>query len=79
VGDACRSPPPTRRHPCDFRFDAIDRVEHLLAERGTTARRLRTPRVSFRHDGADPEDFAADLKKIERPPQIPYVSNVTGT
>jgi acyl transferase domain-containing protein/acyl carrier protein len=60
---------------------AIDGLEAALAARKVTARRLETSHA-FHSSMMDPvlDAFAAEVARVERqPPQIPIVSNVTGT
>jgi acyl transferase domain-containing protein/thioesterase domain-containing protein/acyl carrier protein len=61
-------------------FQAIEQLECQLATRGVSGRRLRTTHA-FHSDMMDPilESFAGLVKKTHlKPPQIPYLSNVTG-
>lgn len=59
---------------------AIDELESQLVERGVAFRRLHTSHA-FHSKLVEPlmSRFAAQLKKVRlNPPQIPYLSNVTG-
>jgi acyl transferase domain-containing protein len=61
--------------------ESIDRLEHQLAERGTVSRRLQTSHA-FHSEMMSPavDEFVAQLKSLKlRSPQIPFISNVTGT
>jgi acyl transferase domain-containing protein/acyl carrier protein len=60
---------------------AIDRLEHYLAERGIAPRRLHTSHA-FHSRMIEPivEAFAARVGQVRlNPPSIPYLSNLTGT
>ncbi|AQR76918.1 hybrid non-ribosomal peptide synthetase/type I polyketide synthase [Paenibacillus larvae] len=59
----------------------IDQLEKQLTDQGHTVKRLRTSHA-FHSKLMDPvlERFKAEMQKIRlNPPQIPYISNVTGT
>jgi acyl transferase domain-containing protein/acyl carrier protein len=60
---------------------AIDEVEAELADRSVTCRRLETTHAFHSHAmDALAEEVTALVKAIElSPPQIPYLSNLTGT
>ena len=61
--------------------DAVDRLEDELARRELPFRRLRVAGAAHSHV-LDPvlDAFAGHLRTLTlRPPQIPYVTNVTGT
>ncbi len=61
--------------------DAVNDLEHLLSGNGVTCRRLQTSHA-FHSSMMEPIEasFAALVKTIKlNPPQVPYVSNVTGT
>jgi len=60
---------------------AVAALESRLTERGVGTRRLHTSHA-FHSPMMDPvlEPFAAELRKVElRPPEIPFISNLTGT
>jgi acyl transferase domain-containing protein len=60
---------------------AVDRLERMLAEKNIEGRRLRTSHA-FHSQMVDPilTTFAEKVRKTGlRPPQIPYISNFTGT
>lgn len=60
--------------------DAVDQLEHQLDERGVGSRRLHTSHA-FHSEMMDPilEPFTRIVERVElKPPQIPYVSNVSG-
>ncbi|MEG4940199.1 SDR family oxidoreductase [Microcoleus sp. F4-D5] len=62
-------------------FSAVNALENRLAERGLDYRRLHTSHA-FHSQMTDPilELFAGEIKKVKlTPPQIPFISNVTGT
>ncbi len=62
-------------------FDAIEALEHKLAERGVECRRLHTSHA-FHSAMLDPivEPFAELVQQVPlSAPSIPFVSNVTGT
>ncbi|MFF8021488.1 amino acid adenylation domain-containing protein [Streptomyces sp. NPDC007896] len=62
-------------------FEAVEAVEARLAERGVTTKRLRTSHAfhSRMMDGAA-DAFEAEVARVGlTAPQIPFVSNVTGT
>ncbi|MET9686095.1 non-ribosomal peptide synthetase/type I polyketide synthase [Streptomyces coeruleorubidus] len=62
-------------------FEAVEAVEARLAERGVTTKRLRTSHAfhSRMMDGAA-DAFEAEVARVAlTAPQIPFVSNVTGT
>jgi len=62
-------------------FSAVNALENRLVERGLGYRRLHTSHA-FHSQMTDPilELFAEEVKKVKlRPPQIPFISNVTGT
>ncbi len=62
-------------------FSAVNALENRLAERGLDYRRLHTSHA-FHSQMTDPilELFAEKVKKVKlTPPQIPFISNVTGT
>ncbi|MCP4662810.1 MAG: acyltransferase domain-containing protein, partial [bacterium] len=61
--------------------EAIDRFAEQLAAQGQACRRLRT-RHAFHSHMLRPiaAEFGARVREVElRPPQLPYLSNVTGT
>ncbi len=61
--------------------EAIDELEHQLANKGLGCRRLHTSHA-FHSQMMDPilEPFAEEVRKVQlSSPQIPYLSNVTGT
>ncbi|PYM12138.1 MAG: polyketide synthase [Verrucomicrobia bacterium] len=61
-------------------FDAIEALEKKLEDRGTVCRRLQTSHA-FHSEMMDPvlHLFTTKVKKARlSPPQIPYLSNVTG-
>ena len=61
--------------------EAIEALQDQLTEKGVTCRRLHTSHA-FHSAMMDPilEPFTEQIKRITlNPPQIPYVSNVTGT
>ncbi|HYN84433.1 MAG TPA: type I polyketide synthase [Pyrinomonadaceae bacterium] len=61
--------------------EAVAELERRLDARGTTGHRLHTSHA-FHSAMMEPvlEPFAARVRRVTlRPPQIPYVSNVTGT
>ncbi len=61
--------------------DAVDQLEHQLAKRGIGSRRLHTSHA-FHSKMMDPilDPFTRVVGRVElKPPQIPFVSNVTGT
>ncbi|HXT39726.1 MAG TPA: amino acid adenylation domain-containing protein [Candidatus Angelobacter sp.] len=61
-------------------YDAIEALEKKLVEQGTVCRRLHTSHA-FHSEMMEPalHLFTAKVKKAKLcPPQIPYVSNVTG-
>jgi phthiocerol/phenolphthiocerol synthesis type-I polyketide synthase E len=60
---------------------AIAELERLLSERGVTTRRLHTSHA-FHSAMMDPavEPFAAEIRKVAlNAPEIPFISNLTGT
>lgn len=60
---------------------AIERIEHALRERGLTATQLHTSHA-FHSSMMDPilDSFLAAVKDIRlQPPNIPFISGVTGT
>ncbi|MEG4809882.1 SDR family oxidoreductase [Microcoleus sp. F8-D3] len=62
-------------------FSAVNALENRLAEGGLDYRRLHTSHA-FHSQMTDPilELFAEEVKKVKlTPPQIPFISNVTGT
>ncbi|GAB1538354.1 hypothetical protein NUACC21_10130 [Scytonema sp. NUACC21] len=62
-------------------FEAVEALELQLAEQGVECRRLHTSHA-FHSKMMDPilESFTEQVKKVSlTPPQIPYISNVTGT
>ena len=62
-------------------FSAVNALENRLAERGLDYKRLHTSHA-FHSQMTDPilELFAEKVKKVKlTPPQIPFISNVTGT
>jgi len=62
-------------------FSAVNALENRLAERGLDYRRLHTSHA-FHSQMTDPilGLFAEKVKKVKlAPPQIPFISNVTGT
>ena len=62
-------------------IEAIDELEQRLTARGLTSRRLHTSHA-FHSAMMDPvlEAFAGEVARVERrAPQIPFISNVTGT
>ncbi len=61
-------------------FEAIERVERELGERGVMSRRLQTSHA-FHSAMMDPilAEFEKKVGAVEaRPPRIPFISNVTG-
>ena len=58
----------------------IAKLERQLAEKGISSHSLAyVARISFRDDGAGSEYFIEVMRGISlKPPQLPYVSNVTG-
>ncbi|MGL4618099.1 SDR family NAD(P)-dependent oxidoreductase [Chroococcidiopsis sp.] len=61
--------------------EAIEALQDQLAERGIDCRRLHTSHA-FHSQMMEPilEPFQARVKQVQlSPPQIPYISNVTGT
>lgn len=61
--------------------EAVERLEEKLRQRGVAHRRLRT-RYAFHSALVDPivDEFAAAVERVEaKPPQIPFVSNLSGT
>ncbi len=61
--------------------DAIAQFEQQLNERGITSRRLYTSHA-FHSEMMEPilESFTREVEKVNlKPPQIPYLSNFTGT
>lgn len=62
-------------------FDAVSRLEEELTRKNIIHRRLHTSHA-FHSGMMDPilEPFLAEVRRIElRPPQLPYVSGVTGS
>ncbi|MFI6099351.1 type I polyketide synthase [Lentzea sp. NPDC051213] len=62
-------------------FEAVERFEAQLAERGITSRRLHTSHA-FHSAMIDPmlAEFGERVRRVAlRAPQIPFVSNVSGT
>ncbi|ASC71043.1 Polyketide synthase [Halomicronema hongdechloris C2206] len=61
--------------------DAIDELENQLTQQGLACRRLATSHAFHSHMMASMVDSFSRLVKTIRfkPPQIPYISNVTGT
>ena len=62
-------------------FEAVAEFEHLLTQRGINYRRLHTSHA-FHSQMMDAtiEQFTEVVKKVDlNPPQIPFISNVTGT
>ena len=62
-------------------LSAVNALENRLAERGLDYKRLHTSHA-FHSQMTDPilEVFAEKVKKVKlTPPQIPFISNVTGT
>ncbi len=60
--------------------EAVDRLESRLIEEGVTPHRLRTP-LAFHSEMVDSirEKFVELVREVRlNPPQIPYISNVTG-
>ncbi|HEY0375497.1 MAG TPA: SDR family oxidoreductase [Pyrinomonadaceae bacterium] len=61
--------------------EAVERLESRLAGRGVTPHRLRTS-LAFHSEMVEPirDEFVERVSGVTlNPPQIPYVSNVTGT
>jgi len=62
-------------------YASIERLEKQLADKGIETRRLKTSHA-FHSPMMDPilESFIEEVKRVQlHPPQIPYLSNVTGT
>ncbi|MEH2308020.1 type I polyketide synthase [Nostoc sp.] len=60
---------------------AIERLHHRLTEQGTDCRRLHTSHA-FHSEMMEPiiDSFIAKVRKVNlKAPQIPFISNVTGT
>ena len=63
------------------RFEAIEALQQSLTEQGVTCRRLHTSHA-FHSAMMDPilAAFSEQVKRVQlHPPEIPYISNVTGT
>ena len=61
--------------------DAVERVEKALGDRSIGCTRLHTSQAfSFGHDGRNRAAVSECMRRMKlHPPQIPYLSNVTGT
>lgn len=61
--------------------EAIDELEHQLSRKGLACRRLVTSHAFHSHMMVPMVDsFSKPVKTVQlKPPQIPYISNVTGT
>jgi acyl transferase domain-containing protein/acyl carrier protein len=62
-------------------YDAVDKIAEKLTAKGIECRRLHTSHA-FHSSMMEPmlEPFIAELKKVKlNPPEIPFISNLTGT